>query len=111
MGANLVTAYWDPSDVDKSLKRSLEKIAIRHGASVNIDGFDQCADYKPGKTSFSADISSFSILWYGGQEAAMKTLHNIQREWDIKPGFQMLTEYLSTLSLFRCKYFLIYLKY
>ncbi len=86
MGANLVTAYWNSSDIDKSLKRTLEEIAVRHGASVNTDGFDQCTDYKPGKTSFSADISSFSILWDGGQDSAMKTLRNIQREWDIKLG-------------------------
>ena len=81
MGANLVTAYWDPSDMDtdRSIKRSLRQIAIRHGASV--DGFEQWAEYKPGKTSFSADISSFSILWHGGQEA-INTLKKIQREWD-----------------------------
>ena len=75
MGANLVTAYWDPSDMDRAIKRSLRQTAIRHGASVkNNDGFDQWAEYKTGKTSFSADISSFSILWHGGQDAAINTL-------------------------------------
>lgn len=83
MGANLVTAYWDPSDMDRAIKRSLANIAVRHGASVkNDDGFDQCAQYKTGKTSFSADISSFSIIWHGGQDAAINTLKKIQGEWD-----------------------------
>ena len=85
MGANLVTAYWDPvnKDVDRSIKRSLKEIAVRHGASVNDDGFEQWAEHKPGKTCFSADISSFSILWYGGQEAVIRTLQKIQRQWDM----------------------------
>ena len=85
MGANLVTAYWDPVDknMDRSIKRSLREIAIRHGASVNDDGFEQWAEYKHGKTSFSANISSFSILWHGGQEASIQTLKKIQREWDM----------------------------
>ena len=36
MGANLVTAYWDPvdKDMDRAIKRSLRQIAVRHGASV-----------------------------------------------------------------------------
>ena len=38
MGANLVTAYWNPSDTytEKKLKRTLENIGIKHGSSVNV---------------------------------------------------------------------------
>lgn len=82
MGANLVTAYWDPSDIDESLKISLKEIALQHGASVDVH--PNMDNYQPGKTRFSAEISGFSIPWHGGQEAVIKTLHNIKEEWQTR---------------------------
>jgi hypothetical protein len=82
MGANLVTAYWDPSNIDDSLKTSLKNIALRHGASVDVH--PNLDNYKQGKSRFSAEISGFSIPWKGGQEASTKILYDIKEEWTTK---------------------------
>jgi len=82
MGANLVTAYWDPSIKDEPLKRTLREIALRHGASVDVH--PNLDDYRPNKSRFSAEISGFSIFWFGGQGPSMDILYNIEREWKTK---------------------------
>jgi hypothetical protein len=102
MGANLVTAYWNPSDTytEKKLKQTLEKIAIKHGASVNVH--PNMATYKSGKNNFSAEISGFSIPWHGGQAASVETLKNIKRDWEKELGLSSVEGEFVIIENFPC---------
>ncbi len=96
MGANLVTAYWDPSDKDTDLKSSLREIALRHGVSIDVD--PNMSRYVPGKIRFSSEISGFSIPWHGGQATALETLHNIKKEWEVKLDLSEVEGYSVTVE-------------
>jgi len=77
MGVHLVTAFWEPSNMDDSYISKLSAIALRHGASVNVH--PNLSSYRAGKTRFSAEISGFSIPWHGGSEKCIAILKEIQK--------------------------------